>query len=412
MIARILSCLLFVTCFALIKVESQSQKPEYSSPDILTAPENYQLLIPRLSSQPSCLYQNLLYEGNNMVMRELKGSTSREWTGSSIAEHWQNIVVHTQGTFVLRDALFSQQDHPYLFLPFALMLPPNWITAAASQSGDLQPLIAPEVHNDSAWLAISSPEKMFGSFPPSEVLFKIATGRDTSVTDLRLIYNARQTIVILANYTKRLIDRRKSGVDAMIKEGAEIIAQGDTLYFGGNIRKHHIIPIIVENPTLHELEEGKGVAILGRDNIPIETVALVRQAIYQRRLNDGDIALERYDISNPAERKRAISVLQELIPRGSSGASVWLWVTGRMRPDRAFEGEDASKYIDQFRIEIKTANIEESRLNMVSKPSIQLSKGKEMKRSLDDAVARFHQLHLPLSINITSEKLKQLIGKE
>ena len=395
-----------------MKVESQSQKLEYAATVILTAPENYRLLIPRLSPRPSCLYHNLLYEGNNKEMRELKVSASSAWTGSSIAGHWKSIVVNTRGTFVLRDALFSQQDHPYLFLPFALMLPANWITAAAAQSGVIQPLIAPEVHNDSAWLAISSPEKMFGSFPPSEVLFRIAAGRDTTITDSSLMYNARHTIVILANYAQRLIDRRKSGVDAMIKEGAEIIAQGDTLYFGGNIRRHHIIPIMVENPTLHELEEGKGVALLGRDNIPLETVAVVRQSIYQRRLNDGDIALERYDISNPTEQKRAISVLQELIPRGSSGASVWLWVTGRMRSDRVFDGEDASKYIDQFRLEVKTANIEDSRLNLVSKPSVQLAKGKEMKRSLDDAVLRFHQLHLPLSITITSEKLKQLIGKE
>lgn len=253
---------------------------------------------------------------------------------------------------------------------------------------------------------------MFGSFPPSEVLFKVATRRLTSMSDSNLIYNARETIVILAGFAQRLIDWRKRDVETMIQEGAEIIAQSDTLYFGENIRRHHVIPIMVENPTHHEMEEGKGVAILGRRNISYKTIAAVRQAIYRRRLNDGDIAIERYDLSKPMERLRAINVLQELIPRSSSGAMVWLWVTGRLRSDRIFEGEDASRYIDQFRQEVKTANIEESRLAYVSKPSIQLPKGSTMKHALDDAVNRFSGFHLRVSINITSERLKQLLESE
>ena len=406
-------------CFFILRIwlehltlDAQSQKGENNSPVILTAPEFYQSLIPRLSPHPSFLYQNLLYEGNNDMMRGLNETYPHESAGMCIAEHWRHIVVHTRGTFVLRDALFSQQDHPYRFSPFALMLPANWIPAAAAQSGDILSLAAPERYDDSAWFAIHSPKQMFGSFPPSKVLFSIATRRDTSITDSSLIYNARETIGILAGYAQRLIDRRKNGVRGMIQEGADIIAQSDSLYFGRDIRRHHVIPIMVENPTLHEMKEGKGITIVGRRDISQETTAAVRRACYRRRLNDGDIAIERYDLSNPTERKRAIRVLRELIPRGSSGATVWLWVTGRLRAHRIFEGEDALKYIDRFRREVKEANIEESRLNYVSKPSLQISRTSTMKRALDSAMNQIHRLRLPVSINITSDRLKQLLGTE
>jgi hypothetical protein len=292
------------------------------------------------------------------------------------------------------------------------MLPANWITAAASHSGPILPVVAPSIHNDAAWLSIASPEEMFGSFPPSEVLFTIATRRFAVPTDSYYVNNARETIAILAKYARQLIEQRKDGVEAMIREGAECIAQSDTLYFGGGARRRHVIPIMVENPTRHELEEGKGIMIAGRSDISNETAAAVRRTVYQRRLQDGDIAIERYDISNRAECARAIHVLEDLIPKGSPGAKVWLWATGRLRSDRTLEGEDASAHIEQFRHKVAAANIEESRLRYVSKPSVQLKNGKKAKESLDNALKRFHQLRLPVSINITSEQLKRILESE
>ena len=47
----------------------------------------------------------------------------------------------------------------------------------------------------------------------------------------------------------------------------------------------------------HELrDEGKGVALWGRD-VPDETLRLVRDTVLRRRLQDGPLAIERYDLT-------------------------------------------------------------------------------------------------------------------
>ncbi len=375
------------------------------------APDFYDIVIPRLQVTPKFLYSNLYYEGNNLIMRKVKGPLSYSSAGNLISENWRKLVRQTKATFVLRDALFSQQDHPYKFIPRALMLPANWITAAVLQKDSIKPVLAPPLYNEEAWSKIKTPEQMFGSFPPSETLFKIAVRMPDKLSDTIYTYNARGTIKTLAEYALKLAEKRDKGVNEMIEEGAELIEASDNLYFGKDTRSEHIIPIMVENPTQHEILEGKGIELNLNDTLHKNTVSAIRRILYRKRLSDGDIAIERYDLSNPRERKRAINVLEELIPKGSSGAIVWLWVTGRLLKNKTLQGEDASAYIGQFQSEIRNSNINESRLRFVNKPSFQLKK-KNPKQSLRESVERFRQLELYESVNLNSEQLRVIIDSD
>jgi len=376
-----------------------------SGPEVLDAPEFYDIVIPRLQAAPEILFDNLYYEGNNLVMRDVKSAESDSSAAYLISKNWRKLAEQTKAVFVLRDALFSQQDHPYKSVPFALMLPANWITAAALQKDSVQLVLAPSVHDEEAWSEIKTPDQMFGSFPVSETLFKFAVRKPDLMSDTIYTYNARTTIRMLSEFSRKLADKRKTGIDEMIEEGAELIEESDTLYFGDEIRREHIIPIMVENPTQHEIMEGKGIELSLHDTLHKNTVAAIRRILYRKRLSGGDIALERYDISNAGERKRAINVLEELIPKGSSGASVWLWVTGRLLKNRTLQGEDASAYISRFQKEIRNSNVDESRLRFVSKPSFQLKKNNP-KQSLKESVERFRQLDLYESLNLNSKQLK------
>ncbi len=390
-----------------LAVEAQIYSP---NPKILAAPEFYDIVIPRLEVYPKLLYNNLYYEGNNIIMRDLSGEPADSSEGFIISKNWRKLTENTKAAFVLRDALFSQQDHPYKFVPFALMLPANWITAAAECDEDsLKPVTAPPVYDDNSWSKIKTPEEMFGSFPGSETLFKLATKQPDRLPDTIYTYNARKTIRILAGYSKRLVEKRKTGIDAMIEEGADIIAGSDTLYFGEvNLRKH-LIPIMVENPTQHEVFEGKGIALEFNDTVHTEIISAIRKILYKRRLADSDIALERYDLSNPGERKRAINVLQELIPENSKGNNIWLWVTGKLLKNKTLQGEDASSYISQFKKEIEKAGINTSRLRFVNKPYVKLP-NKDGEKSLRESTERLHELGLYESVNLNGEQLEHIIN--
>ncbi|MEM8627913.1 MAG: zinc metalloprotease HtpX, partial [Pseudomonadota bacterium] len=47
-----------------------------------------------------------------------------------------------------------------------------------------------------------------------------------------------------------------------------------------------------------------------------------------RRLEDGPLGIERYDLREQAEQERARVLLEALVPTGSTGHPVWLWVNG------------------------------------------------------------------------------------
>ncbi|MBI2895303.1 MAG: hypothetical protein HYY06_17240 [Deltaproteobacteria bacterium] len=384
---------------------------------LLTAPARYASVIPRATFPFRRRYGNLVYEGNNIAMRgERAPDGTLAASGAEIAERWRSFARGVRRLIVLRDSLFSQQDHPFDHAPFAVMMPPSWVTGALAEleaGRAIRPLRVPDPADDAAWGAIGSASEMFGSFPPSQRLFELTRLRSTSATgaERARIANARLVLVSLARDARAMVDAAPSGAAAVAEAGAERIAESDRRYFGEDLRRQRLLPIFVENPNRHEVvDEGKGLAIAGRDDVSARAMELARDAIYRRRLRDGDLAIERYDLSKPEERRRAISLCEALLPRGAPppGGDVWLWVNGPLDP-LGVRGEDASAYIAAFRAELGRARVELGRVRFVSKPHVDLPRGPARREAFEAAVDRFRALDLPLSVNLDTRALESLV---
>ena len=377
-----------------------------------------------LPTEPS--YGNVHYEGANALFhRGAKDSTE-------IAERWRLAVWGTAGVFVLRDSLFSQQDYVYGWAPYALMLPPAWITTAVVEVAAghaLRPVRAPALDDDDGWAAIGSAADMFGSFPPSDGLYKRASRRAASAADKDSLETkaSRATVRALADETSALLGAAAKGPEAVAAAGAERIVQSDARYFGSSLRYHRVVPILVENPKSREMvEEGKGFTVVDR-TFPPGLVRMVRRTVLGRRLQDGDIAIERYDISLPAERAHAIEVVTELIPaRADAGLAVghapqehaadaanprpkvWLWVTGRLEPSGE-RGESAARYLEAFMAELAHAPIDHSRLHVLGKPDFTMPKGQDQSQALKREAAWYRKRGLPLALPLTTGQLRELM---
>ncbi|MEM9071993.1 MAG: hypothetical protein AAGE52_26035 [Myxococcota bacterium] len=386
--------------------------PLLDDADLLRAPERFDHLVPRLAPATGRRYRNLVYEANNVAIRGSRGDDGfYESTGRAIAERWRNGAAGVRRVFALRDALFSQQDHPIDHDPVSVMMPPNWVSVAIAKvmaDEPLRPVQAPAIDDDDAWRALATPAALFGSFPPSERLHETATRPRTVLAPERLrVTNARRTVQMLAADARAMVDAAAEGAQAVADAGAERISLSDRRYFGERLRREHVILIAVENPNLHEQrDEAKGLGVYGQD-IANEAIAMARQAIFRRRLLDGDLAIERYHLGRSEERRRAIDVLEELLPEGSRGHEVWLWVHGGLDA-RGIRGTDATAHIQQFRAEVGNAAIESERLRYLSKPHVPIG-GRNLASKLDLASRRFRQLDLPLSLNIRTGLLERLI---
>lgn len=383
----------------------------------LVAPDRYAGVVPRQTFPFGARYRNLVYEGNNMAMRGPKADDGT-WiaSGVEVRDRWRSFARGVAKVIVLRDSLFSQQDHPTDQVPAALLLPPSWVTAAVAEveaGRALRGLVAPEPDDDAAWAAIASAAVMFGSFPGSGRLFELAVRtRTTAMPGDRLrIENARISIRSLARDTSAMVAAASGGPDAVARAGAEAMAASDRAYFGDAIRREHILPIFVENPTPHEIvDEGKGFVIAGRE-IDAVIVRRARDAIIRRRLADGDVAIERYDLSRPEERRRAIVFLEAIVPEGAAapGGVVWVWVNGPLDA-LGIRGEDATAYVVDFRAELEAARIDLSRVRLFSKPHVDLPRGEARRLAFEAAVDRFRTLDLPLSVNLDTRALRALVG--
>lgn len=213
----------------------------------------------------------------------------------------------------------------------------------------------------------------------------------------------------MAEDARLLIEAAPRGAVAVAQIGAERICYSDRKYFGTEIRRNHIIPIFVENPTHHEQDEGKGSSPQNHSVHP-EVVYMTTQVIYKRRLQDGDLAIERYDLSQPQERTRAIKILEAIIPKGNTQKSmVWLWVTGSLSNKGELVGQDATTWVDLFRQELDASKVNGGRVVLFSKPSIDLPSGRFRQASFDANVQQFEQLGMPMSVNVTTETLAPLI---
>lgn len=388
------------------------------------APPGFEHIILRVGYPIGALCSNVLYEGNNPAMRGRRlPSGLYDATGETIAMRWRKATASARRVFVLRDALFSQQDHPLDHDAAALMMPPSWVTSAlieVQQGRSPTAPTAPPLEDNAAWARLDTPNKMFGSFTPSDALFGWAR-RDSQrapPASRARIENARQAIRALAISAQAMVDAASRGPEAVASVGAEQIAASDRAYFGEALRRDHVIVISVENPNDHEVEdEGKGFRPQkadGSSEIVESATQVATNAILRRRLLDGDLALERYDLTQRADRRRAIDLLERLIPeqgpRAGPGHTVWLWVNGRL-DTLGVRGEDATDYIEEFRAEVAGANINTARLDYVSKPHIDLPPGGPQStraKALRDAAARLRGLKLPLSVNLTTAAFLRL----
>ena len=400
--------------------------PEPSAPwvprrgSVLDAEAGHEGLVLRIGWPFPLRYRNLRYEGNNASMRgPRRGATGTyEATGESIASHWRELASGVRQIFVLRDALFSQQDHPIDHDPHALMMPPSWVTAAVDEvlaGRALRPMQVPSPDADQAW-ASAELETVFGSFPRSERLFEAAREPRSSASGdaQRRITNARASLRSLAEDTREMVDVGSQGAEAVARAGAARIAASDRRYFGDAIRRDRVIPIFVESPNEHEVEaEGKGLVPAGRAVDP-RAVTMARRAIYRARLADGDMAIERYDISRAEERARIVRVLEELVPEGqpSEGGVVWVWVNGTGYDGHSRSGTDPLPHIPALRAELEMASVDVSRVSLLAKPSVELPREGDRRTALEAALGRHRALGIVTSVHLDSRSYAALVARE
>lgn len=404
-----MASILYKTIVAGLAISTFSGSSAFASG--LTAPSHYARVVPRLSLPLGDLFQNLYYEGNNIELRGPRTSAGLYIdSGPEVADRWREAAKRCRAIFVLRDSLYSQQDHPYRQTPYAPILPPSWITTAAHLAyleHPIRPLTVFNVYDDGGWTSLLHPTDLFGSFPVSTALFKRATAQNngSSPSKQREIYNARTTLILMAKDARFLIEAAPRGAVAVAQIGAERISFSDRKYFGAEIRRSHVIPIFVENPTVHEISEGKG-SLPQNQSLHPEVVYMTTQVIYKRRLQDGDLAIERYDLSQPQERNRAIKLLEAIIPKGNTQKSmVWLWVTGPLSNKGELIGQDATTWVDLFRQELSASKVNGGRVVLFSKPSIDVPPGRFRQAAFDTYVQQFEQLAMPMSVNLTSKTI-------
>lgn len=404
--------------------------PPLSSPTTVApehlhdVPEGFVGVVPRATLRSWHRVQNVLHEGNNIEMR---GARSRDGqglytdSGEVIAARWRRYASGVRGIFVLRDSLFSQQDHPYNQVSFAPMLPPNWVTVAVMLASKKQAIVSPLAHDpgDEARWRGADAATVFGSFPVSSSLHEHATRDWSAAPDPELAkaraLNARRVLGLFAADVEAMRRAAPFGVEAVAEAGAARIAASDRAYFGEEVRASRIIPIFVEHPNAKELDKGKGMIPEGQA-IDAELAQMVTRVVYRARLRDGDLAIERYDLSSASDRARAIALLEQLIPsersEGEPDSKVWLWVTGRLDPKKKLQGEGPLDHVARFREEIAAAKIDVARLELFGKPTERLPvKGSDRRAKLEELIAEYRAVGLLyVSVNYTSPLLWNILG--
>jgi hypothetical protein len=409
---RASACLLATVLATLTRGPSRAQD-DATSPAAdadWVAPARYEHVVGRVGGRTGKVIANLRYEGNN---RSIRGDFDPDPAdGCRNADRYRALARRTRGLFVLRDALFSQQDHPTAHRGCALMMPANWVTAAVDDTlagRPLRPLAPPATDDDAAWAAVATAADLFGSFPPSDALFEWATRARAVATpdDVARIANARANVRQLARHADYLLAAAGRGAAAVAEAGAECIAASDRDYFTPDLRRDKIIVLGVEHPNEHEIrDENKGIAIWNR-TVDARALSLTRDAIYRRRLADGPIAIERYDLNLPAERRRVIEVLQMLVPRDSKGHEVYVWVGGPL-PEGSERAEDASHLLPTFEAELAAADLARDRVVVDNRPSFRM-KG-HTAADFDAAVDAFAAAGRPLSVNLSPRALHDLMA--
>lgn len=375
---------------------------------VVHASTRYESVVPMIPGAAGVVFGNLLHEGNNIVMRGPRDRCTGVFAfgGTEIASAWRTLARNTRGVFVLRDSLFSQQDHPFGNDPYAPLLPPSYVLVLAESAMTGRPIRVPELPavDDRVWRRLRRPTEVFGDLPVSHLLYRAAVAKGPAAR------NARHTLHRMFDDVRDVVAAIPSGAHSVAALGAERIAASDRAYFTAALRRDRVIPIFVENPMPHERGEMKGIDIVGRDVDPALRDMVVR-TIYARRLADGDLAVERYDLSDASERRRAVALLQALVPRSSVGVAttrVWLWVTGRLSSGGKLAGENALAHVRGFRAELERANVDIARVALFSKPAYEPPET-GFCTDMESALAAHEALGIPLSVAVSTMD-KRLFG--
>lgn len=363
-------------------------------------------------------YGNLIYEGNNSAMRgDEKPDGTYEITGLDVAERWRTWGRASRGVFLLRDSLWNQQDHVGRYEPVGLMLSPSWVTVAVHEAslGHAPPRlgIPADFEDDVAWAALS-PEALFGPFPPSETLHQWATDTLLSTDPLSAtrIRATRATLLLLDGYLASLAEVAPQGPEAVAARGAELICQSDRDYFTPELRRDVFIPLLVENPYPHELnDEGKSFRVSGRE-VPDAILDLTRTTVLRRRLADGDIAIERYDLSDGGALEHLVSVVAPLVPAGEDGNTLWVWVTGPVEEEGEWKGPPALDYKAALDAKLQAAGVNLERIRVVTRNPAALSSktsAEELKTQSEAHAAAGWALRLNMRSSVLKKKLEELV---
>lgn len=371
-------------------------------------------LMVRLSGRLELLPPQFLYEGNNIRMRYWLGLRQLGvMPGKLIAMKWRILGRQRRKLFVLRDSLLSQQDNFILHFPYALMLPPAWIIVTMKYP-DAKAVKLPSINDDQGWSAFSSPEELFGRYPLHPAVFENATKSIIGFSKARKRTMAvRSGLKILAGQMLVLKEARIYGQEEVARVGAELISASDRAYFSADVRRSSIVPILVENPNDYEVEQGKGFSIPQNTASDRSLRKSATVTLLQRRLEDGDIALERYDLSNENEVLRVLRLLEQLIPDSKGGKSkVWLWVTGPLDHTQPHDisGENALPYLQNFRRALQKMKINHRRLEIISKPDLDVSNLRQGQHDLRTNLQAHWSAHSIPSVNVTSRKARELIS--
>ncbi len=387
--------------------------PIFEPQNVFRAPPAYDHLLPHLGDPDAVRFANLYHMASNRQMRGPRSeSGSYQRSGREIAQGWRQAAASVKGIFAHRDGLFSQQDHPIDQGVIRIMMPPSWVSVAVDatiRSRPLEDVRAPPLDDDRAWTSIASARELFGSFPPSDSLFRAATQRLGVIAEDRLrVTSARRSITMLARDVQAMVDVADQGAEAVAAAGAERIAMSDLQYFGTRVRREHMILIMTDNPSIHELrDEGRGFDVYGRD-LTEEAIEMARRAVIQRRMRDGDVAIERYNISLGPERRRSIRTLTRLLDGAPREATLWLFAHGGIDPDGGGQ-RDAFPFANGYRSELEEAGLRD-RVRLVSVPAVPIG-GRGLHERLHEASRRYRAVRLPLHLNLGTPLTKRLLDR-
>jgi nucleotide-binding universal stress UspA family protein len=140
----------------------------------------------------------------------------------------------------------------------------------------------------------------------------------------------------------------------------------------------------------------------------------MRSAVLRARLQEGDAAVERYDISSPTDRRHAIGLLRAVVPGDATapGGVLWVTVSGPPRPDAHGAWESAAAYLADFRAQLEDAGIDVARLRYLDWADAELPEGEGRALALRRLAEQRGAAGLAFATDLSGRELRELIEFE